>query len=121
MPALQTQTGPLTQRLALLESLVAESALNADIADQGMDLARACQPGALVAVDLTDPLLSSEEANGIFQARERATSLHHLMDGSCCSCRTLMLTSRATCSTARISWILPPEPLPEPFPNLVPG
>ena len=51
---------------------MAESALNADIAEQGLDLARACKPGALVAVDLTDPLFSSEEANGIFQARERA-------------------------------------------------
>ena len=61
------QEGPLGQRLALLESLVAESALNSSLLDEGGDLGKFCKPGHLVVVDLTDPLLSSEEANGVFQ------------------------------------------------------
>ncbi len=65
----QGQSGPLQQRLMLLQSLVAESELNRDLCDVGADLGRACTPGQLVVVDLTDPLLSSDEANGVFQVR----------------------------------------------------
>ena len=61
------QSGPLDQRIALLESLVRESAVNASIAGDAADLASATAPGTLVIVDLTDPLLSSGEANGVFQ------------------------------------------------------
>jgi hypothetical protein len=64
---LNGQRGPLEQRMALLESLVAESALNADIRADGADLYSSCQPGTLAIADLTDPLLAAEEANGIFQ------------------------------------------------------
>jgi hypothetical protein len=61
------QSGPLEQRIALLESLIAESSKNRDISHEAMNLRKACQPGKLVVVDLTDPLLSSGEANCIFQ------------------------------------------------------
>lgn len=64
------QGGPLQQRIALLESLVAESSLNQSLRLESQDLMEACQPGNLVVVDLTDPLLSSLEVNGIFQGRE---------------------------------------------------
>jgi hypothetical protein len=65
---IQGQQGPLTQRIALLESVVAESEVNKDIAEESMDLEDACESGLnLIIVDLTDPLLSKEEANGLFQ------------------------------------------------------
>jgi len=47
--------------------LVAEGAVNESIFAEGGDLSQCCAPGKLVVVDLTDPLLSSEEANSIFQ------------------------------------------------------
>lgn len=61
------QSAPLTQRLNLISSIVAESKLNAMMRAESMDLISACEPGALVIVDLTDPLLSRDDANGIFQ------------------------------------------------------
>lgn len=64
--SIKGQSAPLEQRLALLESLVAESALNADLRPLGDDVTSACTPGAVVVVDLTDPMLSAEEANGVF-------------------------------------------------------
>lgn len=64
---LKGQAGPLNQRLALLESIIWESTINQGIASQGSDLLSCCQPGTLVIVDLTDPLLASDEANCIFQ------------------------------------------------------
>ena len=64
----QGQAGPLEQRLALLESLVAESEGNRALAAEGADLRSACAPGTLVVADLTDPLLASDEANAVFQA-----------------------------------------------------
>lgn len=60
------QGAPLSQRLKLLESLVAESEENAAVADEGGDVETACAPGRLVVVDLTDPLLAAAEANGVF-------------------------------------------------------
>ncbi len=51
----------------LLESLVAESVLNNSLADESGDLGIFCKAGHLVVVDMTDPLLSSKEANGVFQ------------------------------------------------------
>lgn len=62
------QKGPLDQRIALLEAVIAESDVNKDIASESMDLSEACaRKQNLVIVDLTDPLLSKEEANGLFQ------------------------------------------------------
>lgn len=46
---------------------MAEGAVNESIVAEGGDLSQCCAPGKLVVVDLTDPLLSSEEANSIFQ------------------------------------------------------
>lgn len=61
------QNGPLTQRFALLESLILESDVNKGLVMDGADLLQCCVPGQLVVVDLTDPMLSKDEANGIFQ------------------------------------------------------
>lgn len=63
------QAAPLTQRLRLLESVVAESELNArDLAGLGAGLHDVMMtPGALVIADMTDPLLSGSEAAGIFE------------------------------------------------------
>jgi hypothetical protein len=63
------QSAPLDQRLALLEDVVRESAKNAALAAEcpgGGEVRSACAPGKLVIVDLTNPLLSASEANGIF-------------------------------------------------------
>jgi hypothetical protein len=62
------QEGPLDQRITLLESMVVESEVNQDIETESMDLAKVCFSGIeLIITDLTDPLLSKEEVNGIFQ------------------------------------------------------
>lgn len=60
---LKMQAGPLSQRLRLLESVVAESPENAALVSQhgGCDLISCIQPGVLVVADMTDPLLSSGE------------------------------------------------------------
>jgi hypothetical protein len=68
---LKAQEGPLAQRLRLLESFVAESEGNAALAAESADLYTCVRPGVLVVADLTDPLLASDEANGIFQAPAR--------------------------------------------------
>ena len=60
------QNAPLVQRLKLLTSIVAESTENADLVALGGDVETTCEPGRLVVIDLTDPLLSASEANGIF-------------------------------------------------------
>ena len=62
---LKGQGGPLDQRLRLLSSIIKESKENSDL--EGVDIYEACQPGRLIVADLTDPLLSSSEVNGIFQ------------------------------------------------------
>ena len=75
------QTTGLGQRLQLLESLVAESAENAQFKTGGgpvrdvsavLEASGASASGSgskrrLVVVDLTDPMMSGPEANGIFQ------------------------------------------------------
>jgi hypothetical protein len=63
----KSQEAPLAQRIALLESFVAESETNETIRNDGADLFTCLGSGVLVVADLTDPLLSSSEANGIFQ------------------------------------------------------
>jgi hypothetical protein len=63
-----TQKGPLQQRLALLEALMKESAVNhKEFRGIGGDLSLLMWEGMLVVADLSDPLLSPEEANGIFE------------------------------------------------------
>lgn len=63
-----SQKGPLDQRIALLESVVAESPKNAALVEESLDLMSATQKGIhFIITDLTDPLLSKEEANGLFQ------------------------------------------------------
>ncbi|EKX40806.1 hypothetical protein GUITHDRAFT_58575, partial [Guillardia theta CCMP2712] len=64
---LTTQAGPLAQRIQLLQSIVQESSVNTSLARTSSDLQDACKPGKLVIVDLTDPMLTSAEANSIFQ------------------------------------------------------
>lgn len=61
-----SQNGPLRQRLVLLEALIQESAINQEFHGIGGDLC-GMEEGMLVVADLTDPLLSPEEANGIFE------------------------------------------------------
>ncbi|CAM9778064.1 unnamed protein product, partial [Ectocarpus fasciculatus] len=79
-----TQSSPLLQRLSLLESLVFESDMNAHIAGASGDLVSGCSAGTLVIVDLTDPLLASDEANGIFQVlTEQFRSLHIPLHPGC--------------------------------------
>ena len=64
----QGQTAPLGQRIALLESVIAESSVNTDIAAQSMDIGQAMAAELdLIIVDLTDPLLAKDDANGLFQ------------------------------------------------------
>ena len=41
--------------------------INEDLREMADDLYGACQPGHLVVCDLTDPLLSALDVNGIFQ------------------------------------------------------
>ena len=69
--SVQGQSAPLQQRLSLLESYIADSPLNAGSGLQdGVDIAQLMAEqdgGRLIVVDLTDPLLSPEEANSIFQ------------------------------------------------------
>lgn len=62
----QGQQNALKQRLLLLESFVLESETNAGLADLGGDLSL-LDKGMMCVIDITDPLLSKEEACGIFQ------------------------------------------------------
>ncbi|KAL3798074.1 hypothetical protein HJC23_012365 [Cyclotella cryptica] len=62
------QSGPLDQRIALLESVVAESDKNLTLVNESADLITTLKDGKyFIIADLTDPLLSKEEANGLFQ------------------------------------------------------
>jgi hypothetical protein len=63
----QGQSGPLLQRFRLLENMVRDSTKNERLAANSMDLYAACRPETLVVVDLTDPMMDKESANGIFQ------------------------------------------------------
>jgi len=64
--SIQGQQSALKQRLALLESFVLESNANLELVALGGDL-DLMEKGMMAVVDLTDPLLSKEEACGIFQ------------------------------------------------------
>lgn len=61
-----SQSGPLRQRLQLLESIVHESERNAGLAEKAAPLESLVAPGVLVLADLTDPLLSSADASAVF-------------------------------------------------------
>jgi hypothetical protein len=62
------QNGPLLQRRALLEALVEESAANKELRGKGGgDLSTLLEEGMLVIADLSDPLLSPDEASGVFE------------------------------------------------------
>ena len=62
-----SQSAPVEQRFQLLSSLVFESKQNEDIRDEGCDLADEMVAGRMVVADLTDPMMSPAEANGVFQ------------------------------------------------------
>jgi len=65
---LTAQKGPLEQRIALLESVIAESKVNDNIVEESLDLTECRRKGFLLVItDLTDPLLSKTEANSLFQ------------------------------------------------------
>jgi hypothetical protein len=64
--ASNSQAGPLRQRLQLLESFVVEAKGNEIFRGRHMGLEDCVAPGVLVIADLTDPLMSSADANGIF-------------------------------------------------------
>lgn len=64
---MKAQSAPLEQRIQLLQSFISESTSNTTICADGSDLLSSVGPGCLIIADLTDPLLSSEEANCIFQ------------------------------------------------------
>jgi hypothetical protein len=83
--SVQGQGAPLDQRLALLSSLVRGSADNVDIAARSASLPDVAAAGTLVIVDMTDPLLSAVEANGVFQVlveQYRALPLFHTGGGA---------------------------------------
>ena len=63
------QSGPLEQRFALLESVVAESERNQKngLAQQYAALRDIVAPGTVVMADLTDPLMSAADVNGLFR------------------------------------------------------
>merc|ERR1712172_62772 len=64
----KAQKGPLEQRILLLQSLVMESECNKDICKDSLNIESACSIGKkLIIADLTDPLLSKSEVNGMFQ------------------------------------------------------
>lgn len=66
-----SQTGPLMQRLAIFDSLVAESkSYSREDRENGYTptyLEDLVEPGTVIIADMTDPFLDSEAANGIFQ------------------------------------------------------
>jgi OST-HTH/LOTUS domain len=62
------QQGAIDQRNALLESMVAELDVNTDIVGDSLDVIKALSSDLqLIIADMTDPLLSKEEANRLFQ------------------------------------------------------
>ena len=73
------QSGPLEQRLLVLRQFVAESAENEELASEQEDLQALVAGGTLVVADMTDPMLSPAEANGVFQVVRGASQ-----PGRCC-------------------------------------
>ncbi|KAJ3075486.1 hypothetical protein HDU98_007984 [Podochytrium sp. JEL0797] len=74
------QEAPLVQRLNILQSFIIESDKNKDIRDSAVDFGSLVQQGRLIVTDLTNPMLSGSEVNGVFQLlveRFRATPLNN--------------------------------------------
>ena len=67
LATLPGQSGPLKQRFQMLSSFVYESDKNESLRDVGVDLADVMEAGRMVVVDLTDPMMSPADANGVFQ------------------------------------------------------
>lgn len=85
--ALQGQGGALSQRMNIFESFVADSERNESLANVGADLFSACQPGHMVVCDMTDPLLSALDVNGIFQVLvQQYRTLPHAGKGRVLAC-----------------------------------
>ena len=61
------QIAPLNQRLMLLRQFISESTENKILQGQQKNLKDLVASGKLVVADMTDPMLSPAEANGIFQ------------------------------------------------------
>lgn len=61
------QRGPLQQRLDILESLIVDCPSNEKYANHAFDFSTFYEPSHLTIMDLTDPFLSAEDANAIFQ------------------------------------------------------
>ena len=61
------QSGPLKQRFQMLSSFVYESDKNESLREVGVDLADVMGAGRMVVIDLTDPMMSPADANGVFQ------------------------------------------------------
>jgi len=62
-----SQSGPLKQRFQLLSSFVYEADVNEELRKVGADLADVMTAGRMIVVDLTDPMVSPADANGVFQ------------------------------------------------------
>ena len=65
--SVQGQSGPLKQRIQLLKSMVKESELNESLSANYVSLGDLMDSGVVIIADMTDPMLSADEANGIFQ------------------------------------------------------
>jgi hypothetical protein len=86
----RAQEGPLGQRIALLESMIAESDINRNIRGIGGDLYSQCAPGHLVIADMTDPLLSKSDVNGLFQVQQLQ---YHICTLFCSHCKMKLFMS----------------------------
>jgi len=74
------QAGPLKQRFGLLCQFVYEADENADLRKHAVNSELACVAGCgrVVVADLTDPMISAADANGVFQvllAKYRALAM----------------------------------------------
>lgn len=72
------QNAQLIQRLQLLENIIFESVYNNTLQSEQVSLCDFMESGTLVVADLTDPMLTSDEANGIFQVLLEQFRNHHL-------------------------------------------
>jgi hypothetical protein len=72
------QRGPFEQRKGLLQSIIADSTINAALRSIAGDVASIAQAGQLIVADLTDPMMSPEDANCIFQVLVEQFRAAHL-------------------------------------------
>lgn len=75
-----SQSAPMEQRLQLLHNFVEESDKNSKLISDSIDPISLLKSGVLVVADLTDPFLSSDEVNGIFQVLLQQFRDHNLED-----------------------------------------